>query len=503
MPFKIEMNVGARSAAVNSERISNLFSDSVTRLSSGISITNSRDDASGMRIANSLRSQSQTLGQSLQNANESLSVLQIAEGEVNRQVKIMDVLKVKTTQAAQAGQTTETRESLQEDINALMKQLDAIASDASYNGQSLLSGSFTNKQFQVGSNSGDSIKLDINATSSDKLGQVRFETSANITASGTIALKFNNVDGFNDITLGDLIISTSSSTSLKALAETINRYSDDLDGVKAEAQVVTTGSKSVQKGRIDGLVINNITIGNITDIALKDNDGHLSAAINEFSTQTGVTASTDSRGHLVLTSNDGRAIQISASGDMNAVFGIGGASGSPKYDFNAGRLTLTRIGSSDIDLTTTGSSSISSSFTKSAEATVNLRSISGTASADIVSAMGFNANLNTINIGSVQNAGVTTLKGAMSAMTIIDSANDGLHKTLLNIGSTQKHLQQAIGKIAIEQVNLLSSESRLRDVDFAAESANFTKLKLLTQAGSYVASQAYNAQMTMMKLLQL
>jgi flagellin len=184
MGFRINTNIAAMNAHQNGTITNRAMDSSLQKLSSGLRINSAKDDASGMSIADSLRSQAQTLGQAIRNANDGLSILQIADKAMDEQIKILDTIKVKATQSAQDGQSAQSRAALQDDITRLMQELDNIAMTTSYNGLALLSGQFTNKEFQIGAFSNQVIKASIDPTSSDKIGNTRFETSAVITASG-------------------------------------------------------------------------------------------------------------------------------------------------------------------------------------------------------------------------------------------------------------------------------------------------------------------------------
>ncbi|MBU0633357.1 flagellin B [bacterium] len=497
MGFRINTNIAAMNAHTNAMVNNRSMDNSLAKLSSGLRINTAADDASGMSIADSLRNQASSLGQAISNANDGISIIQIADKAMDEQTKILDTIKTKATQAAQDGQSADSRKALQADITRLMDELDNIAGTTSFNGQNLLSGQFTNKEFQIGAYSNQSIKASIGATSSDKIGSARFETSATITAGGSTTLTFKNVDGVNDVTLESVKISTSAGTGLGVLAETINKNSDALGGIAASFQVVSTGSTSVSSGTISGLTINGTNIGNIKVDDANDSKGVLVAAINNFSSDTGVTASVDGRGRLELTSGDGRAIQISGTG-LSTVAGIGAGD----KDFNAGRLTLTRTGAADIIVSASGAGSLNTAITNSAEATTNLRDIKGSTSANIASAMGFNANMNANNIDSAKGAGVTTLKGAMGVMKIADAALKALDRVRSDLGSVQNQLVSTVNNISVTQVNVKAAESQIRDVDFAQESANFSKMNILAQSGSYAMSQANAVQQNVLRLLQ-
>jgi flagellin len=298
------------------------------------------------------------------------------------------------------------------------------------------------------------------------------------------------VDGLHDIKLESVTISTSAGTGIGVLAETINKNSDKT-GVRASWQVQETGKTAVATGNISGLTINGITVGDIVDVKANDKDGKLVNAINAVKDLTGVEASIDNRGNLVLNSIDGRGIKISGNGLQTTA---GFASNSAE---NYGRLTLTRLDSRDIIVSGTHAG-----LSSSAEATINLRSIKGKFSKDQASAMGAFANSNVENYGKDIGAGVTTLKGAMAVMDIAETAQKMLDKIRSDLGSVQNQLVSTINNISITQVNVKSAESQIRDVDFAEESANFNKHNLLAQSGSYAMSQANAVQQNVMRLLQ-
>ncbi|MDD2780462.1 flagellin B [Sulfuricurvum sp.] len=495
MGFRINTNIAAMNAHTNANVNNRNLDSSLSKLSSGLRINTAADDASGMSIADSLRSQASTLGQAIANANDGISMIQIADKAMDEQLKILDTIKVKATQAAQDGQTTQSRQALQSDIKRLMESLDNIAKTTSFNGQSLLSGSFTNKEFQVGAYSNQSVGISIGATSSDKIGNARFETTGTVTGSGSVQMSFTNVDGTNSYTLESVKISTSAGTGLGVLAEAINKNSDMLGGVQASFQVVETGSSAIATGTITGLKINNIEIGDIKIEDANDANGVLVAAINNFKDTTGVEASVDSRGHLTLTSRDGRGIQVSGTG-LNTVGGLTSAQTE-----NYGRLTLTRVGAADIIVSSSGA--LQTAIGSSAEATTNLRGVGGQIDQNVASAMGFNANANVQNISAAyKGAGVTTLKGAMAVMKIADSAIQRLDQVRSDLGSVQNALVSTVNNISVTQVNIKAAESQIRDVDFAAESANFSKFNILAQSGSYAMSQANAVQQNVLRLLQ-
>ena len=490
MSFRINTNIAALNAHANGVANNRALNTSLERLSSGLRINKAADDASGLAIADSLRSQANSLGTAIKNANNGIGMIQMADKAMDEQVKILDRIKELAVKSASDNATTEDRMKNQQELQKQLEELDNIAGTTSYNGEQLLSGQFTNKEFQVGAYSNTTVKASIGATSSDKIGETRFETTKTISASGTSTLTFKAVDGTHDKTLESVKISTSAGTGIGVLAETINKNSNEL-GVRASFIVQSTGSASVSAGTVTSLTINGVDIGTIS-VADNDSNGNLVNAINSKKEETGVEASIDSRGRLNLRSVDGRGIQVSGTS-------IGSTKISGKEANNYGRLTLTRLSSRDIVVTDKGgSTNVSSSM----ETTLNLRDSKKELTADQLSAMGAHANTNVENVSTGETGGVTTLKGAMAMMDIAESAMKTLDSIRSSLGSTQNQLTSTINNISVTQVNVKSAESQIRDVDFASESANFQKHNILAQSGSYAMSQANSMQKNVMRLLQ-
>ncbi|EJL4132237.1 flagellin A [Campylobacter jejuni] len=572
MGFRINTNIGALNAHANSVVNARELDKSLSRLSSGLRINSAADDASGMAIADSLRSQAATLGQAINNGNDAIGILQTADKAMDEQLKILDTIKTKATQAAQDGQSLKTRTMLQADINRLMEELDNIANTTSFNGKQLLSGNFINQEFQIGASSNQTIKATIGATQSSKIGLTRFETGGRISSSGEVQFTLKNYNGIDDFQFQKVVISTSVGTGLGALAEEINKSADQT-GVRATFTVETRGMAAVRAGTTsDTFAINGVTIG---QVAYEDGDanGALVSAINSVKDTTGVEASIDANGQLLLSSREGRGIKIEGS--------IGrGAFINPNMMENYGRLSLVKNDGKDILVSGTGLSFAgfgANSFIS--QASVSLRESKGRFDANTADAMGFGsvnkgvilggyssvsaymssqgsgfssgsgysvgsgknystgfanaiaisaasqlsaiynvsagsgfssgstlsqfATMKTLVLGvKDETAGVTTLKGAMAVMDIAETATTNLDQIRADIGSVQNQLQVTINNITVTQVNVKAAESTIRDVDFAAESANFSKYNILAQSGSYAMSQANAVQQNVLKLLQ-
>ncbi|ECW8955294.1 flagellin B [Campylobacter lari] len=492
MGFRINTNIGAMNAHANSVITARELDKSLGRLSSGLRINSAADDASGMAIADSLRNQAASLGQAINNGNDAIGILQTADKAMDEQLKILDTIKVKATQAAQDGQTTKTRTMIQNEINRLMEELDNIANTTAFNGKQLLSGNFVNQEFQIGAQSNQTVHATIGPTQSGKIGHTRFETGVRVTASGTSNLVLKSYDGVNDYKFQSVVISTSVGTGLGALADEINKVADKT-GVRATAVVQTISSGALPAGKTGAdFSINGVVIGQV-DVKPGDKDGALVAAINAKKDTTGVEASVVD-GKLILNSADGRGIELGGT--------LGTSLSGVVASVNYGRLSLVKNDGRDILVSGGSTIGFGQNGSSAAQATVNLESVKGQISADIASAMGFNAMSTAENITTPKSAGVTTLRGAMAVMDLADSAITTLDNIRADIGAVQNQITATINNISVTQVNIKSAESTIRDVDFAAESANFSKYNILAQSGSYAMSQANAVQQNVLKLLQ-
>ncbi len=144
---------------------------------------------------------------------------------------------------------------------------------------------------------------------SSKIGVTRFETGANVTASGLVNMVIKNYNGVEDFKFAEVTISYSVGTGLGALTEEINRVSDRT-GVRATHTVQTYGVYEIKRGTTSrDFSINGVIIGQI-EYQDADKNGQLVQAINAVKDTTGVEAARDANGKLILNSADGRGIVI-------------------------------------------------------------------------------------------------------------------------------------------------------------------------------------------------
>jgi len=115
---------------------------------------------------------------------------------------------------------------------------------------------------------------------------------------------------------------------------------------------------------------------------------------------------------------------------------------------------------------------------------------------------GQNFSVGGITVATLTAPAVNTQSAAQTAIDTMDTLIGTLDGNRATLGSQQNRLESNIRNISTTQVNIAAAESQLRDVDFAAESANFAKHNILAQSGSYAMSQANAVQQNVLRLLQ-
>src|SRR3712207_4406068 len=171
MGLRVNNNIAAFNAYRNLNVTDGAMGKSLEKLSSGLRINRAADDAAGLAISEGLRSQIGGLKVAVRNAQDGISVVQTAEGALTETHSILQRMRDLAVQAANDGALTNAdKAKANEEFQALADELDDIATKTTFNGTSLLSGGYTNKQFQVGSNAGEVLTLSIGDMSASALG---------------------------------------------------------------------------------------------------------------------------------------------------------------------------------------------------------------------------------------------------------------------------------------------------------------------------------------------
>ncbi|MCP3873855.1 MAG: flagellin [Desulfobacteraceae bacterium] len=275
MSFRIN-NSGSAFSSYQLQKSQTDLSDSLNRLSTGKRINKASDDAASMVIANKLASQSSGFGQAIRNANDAISITQIADGALGQATDLIQDIRVKAIQAASAAQSPGSRQAIQADINASLKTLNDIAGNTSFNGQKLLSGAFTNKEFQVGASSGETVEISLGSIDPAQISDETLGAFANIDV--TTEEGAQNAIQLADVALDYISQQRSQVGSTQnQLASTINNLTNSrINTLSAESEIrdldyAAESSnlnkiKLLNKARAFAMAQANATAKNIVDI---------------------------------------------------------------------------------------------------------------------------------------------------------------------------------------------------------------------------------------------
>ncbi len=157
-------------ATIGLDKNSDILAKTLERIASGRRINRAADDASGMVIGDLLASQARGVGAALRNASDAVSIAAVAEGALSQAATIVGRIQELAIQANSAAQSPQSRQALQAEARQSVEALRSLARSTSYNGQPLLTGSFSDKTFQVGAAAGETVTLSVPDLTPESLG---------------------------------------------------------------------------------------------------------------------------------------------------------------------------------------------------------------------------------------------------------------------------------------------------------------------------------------------
>lgn len=235
MPQVIGTNVLSLNAQRNLNSSGSSLATSLQRLSSGLRINSAKDDAAGLAISNRMTAQIRGLNQAARNANDGISLAQTAEGDLGAVTKGLQRIRELAVQSANATNSATDRAALQAEAAQLISEIDRIAVASSFNGVTLLDGTFTSQQFQVGANSGQTIN--VAQIASSRTADIGQRASAVLPTNTTAVSSTDLVAGA--LTINGVDVGAVSADAL-AIANAISATSADVSATATNAQTAVT-----------------------------------------------------------------------------------------------------------------------------------------------------------------------------------------------------------------------------------------------------------------------
>ncbi len=411
----INTNIMSLNAQRNLNTSATSLATSIQRLSSGMRINSAKDDAAGLAISERFTTQIRGLDVATRNANDGISLAQTAEGAMVEIGNNLQRIRELAVQSANATNSGTDRDALNAEVNQLLKEIDRVANQTSFNGTKLLDGSFTGALFQVGADAGQTIGIN------------------NIVDSRTANL--GKMNFASDTTAVNVVAATASGVAAAA---------GKISGVQISVQQV--GASAAQTINIDDVKFN-------AGDSVKTINQKVATAINDKMDQTGVYATLDSAGAVKL----------------QAVKGNQYTTG-----FTFGTITDAVTGQA------TGVTAGATAFTAQTAAAV-------TAPAQETVA------------GKMD---ISSFVGAQRALEVVDKALTAVNSSRADMGAIQNRFSSTIANLATTSENLSASRSRIRDADYAKETAEMTRTQILQQAGTAMLAQANQVPQNVLNLLK-
>ena len=437
--MRINTNASSLTAQEAAQNTNKSIANSLEKLSTGLKINKASDDASGLAIADKLRTQVTSINQGISNGNSAIALLQIADKSMAEQSKILDTVKSKLIQANTDTTSADGRESIRKDINKLLEQLDNIAKQTNYNGTSLLQASRADNSESAG------LSFQVGESDTDLITNTSIQSNTAALGGKELSLTAATTAGTDKVQKGEAQLLLNTGADVTTLTGTTS------------TNVSVSGKLGTVLAGAGGLTISNA-----------------SAADNAKLVEMAVTDAD-------LTNNNDGTFTLAAATSMN--FGT----------YNVNSISLKAAGAAAITITA-----------GAANERISVQNISTTTAADALTIAG----AGTTSIGMT----LSSLKGlANDALTteladvyqsVVDTSITNLNGYRGDVGSTQNQVESAVRNLMTQATNVKAAESIIRDVDYAQESANFNKLNIISQAGSYAISQSNATQQNVLKLLQ-
>ena len=205
MSLRINYNLASSSAQRGLASSQDLYSRMASRLSTGLRINQAADDTAGMAVSEKLKNQVRGLNQAQRNAQDSVSMLQTAEGALTETHGILARIRELAVQSANDTLTASDRANLQAEADQLVAEVDRIASSTQFNGITLLNknssvslhNSGLGLTFQIGANSGNTLGVTLSAVRSQDLGDVQTLNAAHAVTGGAKTIDVGSATAVN------------------------------------------------------------------------------------------------------------------------------------------------------------------------------------------------------------------------------------------------------------------------------------------------------------------
>ncbi|WP_347558274.1 flagellin [Robbsia sp. KACC 23696] len=485
MPQIISSNSASMVAQTNLNKASSTYSHAINQLSSGKKVATAADNSAGLAISGRMQSQINGSTQAIANSNDGIALAQTADSALSQITSNLQQVRTLAVQSANSTYSASDRASLNQQAQQLLTQVNTVATQTQYNGQTLLDGSFGTAVFQTGANAGQTSTVNLNqGVKTSQIGQTAAATN-NITGQGlagktlTVQVGQGRTYEVGSAVGGDQ--AGQDANSAFAAVTAINGA--NISGLTATATNTqmfklngeANGALKGSAGDTINMTVNGVkvfgdsgyTFGTANDNRLSSGD--LVSQINSVSGQTGVSASLNKDGTLQMTATDGRNITVSQTGGKDV---INEHSGNGRHLGEALQGTVSLSASSEINLGGTGAASIDGGASK----------------------IGLGSN-------TLAKLDLSTADGAVKALQSLDSALSTVSTLQGSVGAIQNRFDSTISNLNSVTQNVKSAQSTITDADYSSVASTLSTADVLQQAGVSMVSKANQIPQEILKLV--
>jgi len=474
--------------------------EAMERLSSGLRINSAKDDAAGLAISTGMQSQIKGINMAVRNANDGVSMAQTAEGAMDGMSNILQRMRELSVQSANDTNSASNREAIQGEVSQLHAELDRIAETTEYNGTTLLNGSGGSTTLQIGANSGQSLTFEIESVTTNDLSLngdlnkgdlnggrvVSALTDSTVQINGVVLSAATDIDGNTAQANANAINDKTVETGVTASAYNVVQGSAFENGKAAtgitnglELQIgnlekVTLGATSSMDNLVD--TINRDVTGIKASLdekggILLTNDSGEDINISGVVAGSGLTAS-DNQGYMALTSNDGTAINISDGTSLTDTPTIGTETAKLGFLVSNGASTIS-----------TGSAATTPGAVVERDKVmingVQLVASSATTIGDVVTAVNALTEKSGVT-ATVQGSGMTLTTADGSAVEITSGANgqDAQVAALSKLGITNEMGGKVVGALGADVTTMAGANNTIKLVDNALQQISSSRANL-------------------------
>jgi flagellin len=476
--FRVNTNISAMGALRNLSNANAMFSQSVTRLSTGMRINSGADDPAGLQISEGFRAQISGIDQALRNNSDAMNFAKTAEGalsEVNRLLREARSLTIANSNDATL--STTQKQANQQQLNSILSSIDRISTDTQYGTKKLLNG------------------------------------SAGVTAAVTDTRRISslNIGG----TLGTSAVTANAALSVNVTTAAV-KASSAVGSSKSLGAFATAGATTVASGE-DGIISVN---GTSFKIEVGMTATQISNMVNAKSDETGVSVSivnNAGNGAFQFSSTKygtvGNSVQVVSSaagvltagsytlaGGVNAAATVTAGAVSGTFTVNSGDdgLTMRDAAGNKLVLTEVGNAVATNTVGQLVAGSAQFQ-IGANLNQTVSLSLG-STSTSTLGLGGLD---IMSTTGSSTSLAALDSAIESISKLRGNIGNFMRNtIDSNTRALSVAKENLQASESSIRDIDIAEEMAEFTKYQILQQSGLSVLSQANQAPQAVLSLLR-